>query len=53
MAYWNFIHGLGLHVYWIGTAVFGLASLVTLLVHNHNQKKREEDFEEELQEVQA
>lgn len=49
--FWTFSHDvLGMHFYAIPTMVVALAGAITALVHHHNQKKRDEDFEKELAE---
>ena len=44
MRYFEFVHNLGIHSWDIPALIL----VVMILVHRHNQKKREKDFEEEL-----
>ena len=40
--------------FWTLPAIFiGIAMIVIVLVHNHKQKKREEAFEEKMEEMDA
>lgn len=40
--------------FWTLPAILiGIAMIVIVLVHNHKQKKREEDFEEQMEEMDA
>ena len=44
-----FVHNsLGLHFWDLPALLVGVIMIVMLIVHTHNQKKREKDFEEEL-----
>lgn len=50
MQYYEFVHSLGLHA-WDIPAFAAVALLVIMAaVHHYNQKKRAEEFEEELEE---
>ena len=48
MRYFEFVHNLGIHSWDIPAFIVALILVVMILVHRHNQKKREKDFEEEL-----
>lgn len=48
MRYFEFVHNLGIHSWDIPALVVAVILVVMILVHRHNQKKRVEDFEEEL-----
>ena len=48
MRYFEFVHNLGIHSWDIPALIVALILVVMILVHRHNQKKREKDFEEEL-----
>lgn len=48
MRYFEFVHNLGIHSWDIPTLIVAVILVVMILVHRHNQKKREKDFEEEL-----
>lgn len=48
MRYFEFVHNLGIHSWDIPALVIAVILVVMILVHRHNQKKREKDFEEEL-----
>ena len=48
MAYFEFVHNLGIHSWDIPALIVAVILVVMILVHRHNQKKREKDFEEEL-----
>ena len=46
-----FVHNsLGLHFWDLPALLGGVIMIVMLIVHTHNQKKREKDFDEERQE---
>lgn len=50
MAFWNFTHdALNMHVYLLPSIVVGIGMLVTGLVHGKNQKKRQDDYNKQLQ----
>ncbi len=48
--FWVFSHNIGLHFYALPTLALALTTGVITLVHLHNQKKRDDDFEDELKE---
>ena len=48
MRYFEFVHNLGLHSWDIPALVVTIILVVMILVHHRNQKKRNKDFEEEL-----
>ena len=48
MRYFEFVHNLGIHSCDIPALIVAVILVVMILVHCHNQKKREKDFEEEL-----
>lgn len=48
MLYFEFVHNLGIHSWDIPALIVAVILVVMILVHRHNQKKREKDFEEEL-----
>lgn len=48
MRYFEFVHNLGVHSWDIPALIVAVILVVMILVHRHNQKKREKDFEEEL-----
>lgn len=48
MRYFEFVHNLGIHSWDIPALIVTVILVVMILVHRHNQKKREKDFEEEL-----
>ena len=48
MRYFEFVHNLGIHSWGIPALIVAVILVVMILVHRHNQKKREKDFEEEL-----
>lgn len=48
--FWVFSHSIGLHFYAIPTIVLAVATLAIGLGHHHNQKKRDEKFEDQLKE---
>ena len=48
MRYFEFVHNLGIHSWDIPALIVAVNLVVMILVHRHNQKKREKDFEEEL-----
>lgn len=50
MQFYEFAHSLGIHVWEIPALAVALAMIVVGLVHWRNQRKREEDFEKELEE---
>lgn len=47
-AYYNFVHGIGLHLWDIPAILVLVIMIVVFIVHKNNQKKREEDFQNEL-----
>lgn len=48
--FWVFSHNIGLHFYALPTLALALTTGVIALVHRRNQKKRDEDFEQQLEE---
>lgn len=48
MRYFEFVHNLEIHSWDIPALIVAVILVVMILVHRHNQKKREKDFEEEL-----
>ena len=48
MRYFEFVHNLGIHSWDIPALIVAVILVVMILVHRHNQKKREKDFEEVL-----
>ena len=48
MRYFEFVHNLGIHSWDIPALIVAVILVVMILVHRHNQKKRDKDFEEEL-----
>lgn len=48
MRYFEFVHNLGIHSWDIPALIVAVILVVMILVHRHNQEKREKDFEEEL-----
>lgn len=48
MRYFEFVHNLGIHSWDIPALIVAVILVVMILVHCHNQKKREKGFEEEL-----
>ena len=48
MRYFEFVHNLGIHSWDIPALIIAVILVVMILVHCHNQKKREKDFKEEL-----
>lgn len=48
MRYFEFVHNLGIHSWDIPALIVAVILVVMILVHCHNQNKREKDFEEEL-----
>lgn len=48
MRYFEFVHNLGIHSWDIPALIVAVILVVMILFHRHNQKKREKDFEEEL-----
>ena len=48
MRYFEFVHNLGIHSWDIPALIVAVILVVMILLHRHNQKKREKDFEEEL-----
>lgn len=47
-AYYEFVHGIGLHLWDIPALLVLVIMIVVFLVHKNNQKKRENDFQDEL-----
>lgn len=41
------VHGLGMHFWEIPALIAGAVIVVELIVHSHNQKKREDRFDKE------
>ena len=48
MRYFEFVHNMGIQSWDIPAQIVAVILVVMILVHRHNQKKREKDFEEEL-----
>ncbi len=48
MQFYEFAHSLGVHVWEIPSLVVILVMVIMGIVHWRNQKKRDSDFEEEL-----
>ncbi len=48
---WNFFHSIGFHFYTIPAFVVLLAAVVIGLVHWRNEKKREDDHQDRLDEI--
>lgn len=48
--FWVFSHNIGLHFYALPTLALALTTGVIILVHIRNQKKRDDDFEDQLKE---
>jgi len=48
--FWVFSHNIGLHFYALPTLALALTTGVITLVHLWNQKKRDDDFEDQLKE---
>ncbi|GCA67337.1 hypothetical protein KGMB01110_17730 [Mediterraneibacter butyricigenes] len=48
MAYFEFVHNLGIHSWDIPALIALIAMVVMILVHRSNQKNREEEFEKDL-----
>ena len=49
--FYYFVHNsLGLHFWDLPALLVGVIIIVRVVVHTHNQKKREKDFDEERQE---
>lgn len=48
MRYFEFVHNMGIHSWDIPALIVAVILIVMILVHRHNQKKRLNDFEEEL-----
>ncbi len=48
--FWVFSHNIGLHFYALPTLALALVTGVIALVHLRNQKKRDDDFEDQLKE---
>ncbi len=48
--FWVFSHNIGLHFYALPTLVLALTTGVIALVHFRNQKKRDDEFEDQLKE---
>lgn len=48
--FWVFSHNIGLHFYALPTLALALTTGVITLVHLRNQKKRDDDFEDQLKE---
>ena len=49
VSYYNWCHSIGLHIYTIPTIIVLIIMLIVGLVHWRNQNKREDDFNDELQ----
>ena len=52
MRFWNFTHGLHLHVYYFLALAILLTMIICRLIQRKNQKKRDKDAEEHLKEVE-
>ena len=53
MRYYEFVHNLGIHSWDIPALIVAVILVVMILVHHRNQKKRLNDFEDDLdQEIQ-
>lgn len=50
MRYFEFVHNLGIHAWDLPALVALVILVIMILVHHNNQKKRDKDFEEELDE---
>ena len=48
-SYYNWCHSIGIHMYTIPTIIVLVIMLMIGLVHWRNQNKREDDFNDELQ----
>ncbi|MCH4207668.1 MAG: hypothetical protein LKF50_05105 [Solobacterium sp.] len=48
-SYYNWCHSIGIHMYTIPTIIVLVIMLIIGLVHWRNQNKREDDFNDELQ----
>lgn len=48
--FWVFSHNIGLHFYALPTLALALTTGVIALGHLRNQKKRDDDFEQQLEE---
>ena len=53
MKFWNWSHGIPLHVYAIPTIIMAIAALVIILAHYLKSKKREEEAKKQLEEKLA
>lgn len=51
-AYYNWCHTIGLHLYDIPALVILVVMIIIGLVHWRNQKKRQKDFEDEMEKKQ-
>jgi hypothetical protein len=50
MTFWDFMHNtIGVHAYFFPTLILAVAIPTVALVHGHKQKKRDDEFEEELE----
>lgn len=50
MRFYEFAHSIGIHVWEIPALIVALLMIVVGLFHWRNQRKREKDFDEELEE---
>ena len=48
MRYYEFVHNLGIHSWDIPALIVAVILVVMILVHQRNQKKRLNDFEDDL-----
>lgn len=48
MRYYEFVHNLGIHSWDIPALIVAVILVVMILVHHRNQKKRLNDFEDDL-----
>ena len=48
MRYYEFVHNLGIHSWDIPALIVAVIVVVMILVHHRNQKKRLNDFEDDL-----
>ena len=49
MRYFEFVHNLGLHAWDIPALVALVILVIMIIVHHNNQKKRDYDFEKDLE----
>lgn len=50
MRFYEFAHSIGVHVWEIPALIAAILIIVVVLIHWRNQRKREKDFEEALEE---